>query len=234
MIRIEIRSPRQQAQAVSALHTLVDHLRFLDGQHISAETLADLADGCNKVWETRAKFALNGDLRTEKQGAHDPLRNDLFDLAILSSRLNLQLAGPAEFADARRNARQRLNEAAELCGDSPILDLERRDEIGDDTSTLTTRAIGAIPTAHGPWEHYAIGRWLIHHGALSEAEQHFKAALAQVPNDFWLNFQLARCSFELQHFEQAAGFGQRLRRPPARPGRVLLQSRTLSTSARAK
>ena len=43
----------------------------------------------------------------------------------------------------------------------------------------------------------------MHQGALVQAEKQFKAALDQQPNDFWLNFQLARCSFELQHFEPA-------------------------------
>ena len=40
-------------------------------------------------------------------------------------------------------------------------------------------------------------------GGVVQAEQQFKAALDQQPNDFWLNFQLARCSFELRHFEPA-------------------------------
>jgi eukaryotic-like serine/threonine-protein kinase len=193
----------EQAQAASALHDFVDHLRFVDGQQISSETLSQLAADCNKLWETRGKFALHSDNRREKQAGDYSLRCNLYDLAILSSRLNLQLAGPAKLADARRARRQRLKEAAELCGESPILELERRADVVDGTSMSSDRAIGEIPTAHEPWEHYAIGRWLMHQGALAEAEQQYRAALDQKPNDFWLNFQLARCSFDLQHFESA-------------------------------
>ena len=184
----------ERGNAVAALYKLVDELRFLDNQSADDRKLAKIAAGCNQLWEKRAQFALSAD---------DRLRNALLDLAILSSRLNLQLADPARIVEARRAARQRLNEAAELCGDSPILDLHKRGELVDRASAQMNAEIDVIPRVQTPWEHYALGRWLMHQGALVQAEQQFKAALDQQPNDFWLNFQLAHCSFELQHFEPA-------------------------------
>jgi tetratricopeptide (TPR) repeat protein len=183
-----------RGRAVAALYKLVDELRFLDNQPADDRILAKIAEGCNQLWEKRAQFALSAD---------DRLRNALLDLAILSARLNLQLASPARLVEARRLSRQRLNEAAELCGDSPILELHKRGDIVDGASEQANAEIDFKPRVKTPWEHYAFGRWLMHQGALVQAEQQFKAALDQQPNDFWLNFQLARCSFELQHFEPA-------------------------------
>jgi tetratricopeptide (TPR) repeat protein len=184
----------KRGNAVAALYKLVDELRFLDNQPADDRELMKIANGCNQLWEKRAQFALPTD---------DRLRNALLDLAILSSRLNLQLADPPRLVEARRAARQRLNEAAELCGDSPILDLHKRGDVVDGASASVSAENDVIPRVQTPWEHYALGRWLMHQGALVQAEQQFKAALDQQPNDFWLNFQLARCSFELRHFEPA-------------------------------
>jgi tetratricopeptide (TPR) repeat protein len=184
----------ERGRAVTALYKLVDEMRFLDNQPVDDRALVKIAEGCNQLWEKRAQFAVPAD---------DRVRNALLDLAILSSRLNLQLANPARLVEARRAARQRLNEATDLCGESPILELYKHGEVVDSASAPAKAEIDMRPRVKTPWEHYAVGRWLMHQGSLVQAEQQFKSALDQQPNDFWLNFQLARCSFELQHFEPA-------------------------------
>ena len=48
-----------------------------------------------------------------------------------------------------------------------------------------------------------IGRWLMRHGRLTEAERHFAAAIDLAPDDFWAYFQQMRCNFELAQFDEA-------------------------------
>jgi tetratricopeptide (TPR) repeat protein len=124
-------------------------------------------------------------------------------MAILSARLELQVARPDALPGARNRARKRLDEARQLCGESPILDLEELDYSPTPTSNANASAVDALPRLHTAWEHYAVGCWLMHHGLFAAAEQQFAASIAQQPNDFWANFQQTRCNFELEHFEQA-------------------------------
>ena len=196
----------KRAQAVVALHDFVDRLRFLDNQPLSDPELKTLADQCDSVWEQHNQLAPATAKKTDDRqlvNADDSLRNDLLDLAILSARLDIQLSPPSKRIEAQRKARQKLNDAAELCGGSAILDLERRTDVPDAPAKAASSPNGDLPKVRTAWEHYAIGRWLMHRGSFAEAEQQFAAAIDQQPNEFWLNFQQTRCSFELQHFDKA-------------------------------
>jgi serine/threonine protein kinase len=195
----------QRAKAVGELHELVEQLRFYDYQPLDDRKLAELAPGCRDLWQLRSALVAGNEL-TGNKGNADPsveqLRQDLLDLAILSARLDVHLASTEKLDQARRNAIERLDEARQTCGDSPVLEIARRDY--DFTGRTNGEvSIDALPTAETAWEDYVIGRWLMHHHALADARSHFEAALDRAPGDFWAYFQLARADFELGHFDDA-------------------------------
>ncbi|HEV3416754.1 MAG TPA: serine/threonine-protein kinase [Pirellulales bacterium] len=193
-------------QAIGGLHDLVELLRFLDGQRISDHKLAQIAAGCHKIWQARATLAARASGETgDRRGAvlDDQMRHDLLDLAILSTRIDLQLAPPEANSNARRKARQILNEARQICGSSSLLDLEEREYVTGAQREGNAVRIDDLPTAGNAWEHYAIGRWLMRHGSPAEAEQQFEAAVALQPDEFWAYYQETRCNFELGQIEQA-------------------------------
>ncbi len=133
----------KRAQAVVALHDFVDRLRFLDNQPLSDPELKTLADQCDTVWEQHNQLAPATAKKTDERqlaNADDSLRNDLLDLAILSARLDIQLSPPSKRIEAQRKARQKLNDAAELCGGSAILDLERRTDVPDAPANAASSA----------------------------------------------------------------------------------------------
>jgi len=195
----------QRGKAVAGLHDLVEKLRFYDYQPLGDPELARLAAGCRELWQSRSAL-LGGNEFTanrDKDDVHDnQLRQDLLDLAILSTRLDVHLA-PAEKTDqARRQAIERLGEASQTCGNSPVLELARRDyDLGQQPNGEVST--DSLPTAKTAWEEYVIGRWLMHHHAVMEARSHFETAIEKAPKNFWAYFQLARADFELGSFEDA-------------------------------
>jgi eukaryotic-like serine/threonine-protein kinase len=195
----------QRAKAVAELHELVEKLRFYDYQPLGDRKLAELAPGCRDLWQLRSAL-LGGETFTATDGKRDAraeqLRQDLLDLAILSARLDVHLAPQEKIDQARRQAIERLDEARETCGDSPVLELARRDyDLGEQPNGEVS--IDSLPPAKTAWEHYVVGRWLMHHHALTDAHSHFEAALNRAPGNFWAYFQLARADFELGRFDDA-------------------------------
>ncbi|HEV2968762.1 MAG TPA: tetratricopeptide repeat protein [Pirellulales bacterium] len=196
----------RRSQAITSLHEFVDKLRFLDLQQVSDRNLAHIGAGCHEIWQARTTLAAPA---TGETGDHrdarldEPLRRDLLDLAVFSSRIDLQLSRPATASDARRQARQMLDEARQLCGSSLLLDLEEREISTDAQHSAAEIRTDALPTAGNAWEHYAIGRWLMRHGSPAEAERQFEAAVALQPDEFWAYYQQTRCQVELGQIEQA-------------------------------
>jgi serine/threonine protein kinase len=196
----------QRAQAVAALHDLVERMRFLEGQRISDRKLAEFAAGCHKIWQGRgALVATVGDDTAARRdgGLDEQLRQDLLDLAVLSARIDVQLAPPARTIDARRGALQILSEARLTCGPSPLLDLEERDYSTDSRAGVSEVRTDALPAARNAWEHYALGRWLMRHESFAEAAVQFAAAVDLKPDEFWAHFQQTRCQFELHQLDAA-------------------------------
>jgi eukaryotic-like serine/threonine-protein kinase len=195
-----------RAQAFAALHDLVERLRFLEGQRISDGKLAEIAAGCHKIWEGRGTLVAPPDGEAADRsgrGIDEQLRHDLLDLAVLSARIDAQLASPASAADAPRAALRILAEARLTCGPSPLLDLAERDYSTDARAGVSEIRTDALPVAHNAWEHYAIGRWLMRHGSFAEAAGQFAAAIDLQPDEFWAHFQQTRCQFELHQFDAA-------------------------------
>ena len=139
----------------------------------------------------------------------EALRRDLLDLAILSSRLDVQLAQQADKHDgdnisaARQQALQKLNEAEEMCGSSVLFNLARRDYQDAASATAGSVELNGLSPSANAWEHYAIGRWLMEHGAMEDAQRQFSLAIDLDPSEFWPNFEQTCCDFELGHFQRA-------------------------------
>ncbi|HEY2760342.1 MAG TPA: protein kinase, partial [Pirellulales bacterium] len=197
----------QRAQSVVELHELVEKLRFIDDQQLSDKALANVAQICGEIWKVRDVLA--APLKMEDANAASKsiqlkqLRHDLLDLAILSARLNFRIAPPSDKPEARVMALQQLAQAVKLCGESPVLNLAEREYSVDSGEIKPDLKLVSLPTVMDAWEHYAIGRWLMHQGLLSDAEHQIAEATQLLPNDFWSNFQLARCNYELSRFDQA-------------------------------
>jgi eukaryotic-like serine/threonine-protein kinase len=123
--------------------------------------------------------------------------------------MNVQLAQAGQHASAdkteaaHQQALQKLNEAEQICGSSTLLDLERRDyQTGSPASAAKVPA-DYFAKNHTAWDHYAVGRWLMHHGELEDARREFAAAIDLQPEQFWPRFAETLCDFELGHFANA-------------------------------
>ena len=199
----------QRAKAVAALHDLVEKLRFYDYQPLDDRELPRLAAGCRDLWQSRSALLGGNELTANKDNAdaqeqlrQEKLRQDLLDLAILSTRIDVHLAPPEKIDRARGQAIERLDEARQTCGDSPVLEIARRDyDVAEQPNGEVS--VDSLPAANTAWEHYAVGRWLMHHGVLADARGHFETAIEKAPKNFWAYFQLARADFELRRFDDA-------------------------------
>ena len=49
----------QQAQAIAGLHDFVEQLRFLDNEQLSDSKGAEIAVGCNKIWECETSSSID-------------------------------------------------------------------------------------------------------------------------------------------------------------------------------
>jgi tetratricopeptide (TPR) repeat protein len=125
------------------------------------------------------------------------------DFAILSAKLEVQLALPATLSDARQRAILRLDEARELCGVNPWLDLEEQEYSTEKTQRSPEKLFDRLPTPTSAWESYALGQWLMRHDRIVDAQRQFAIAVDLAPNEFWSNFQMMRCNFELGNIEKA-------------------------------
>src|SRR5262249_52139251 len=96
-----------------------------------------------------------------------------------------------------------LQQARQLCGPSPVLDLVERDYSNSAGEIAGSIQLDSLPEVYTAWEHYAIGCWLMHHRLFAEAGREFAEAVDLQPDEFWAHFQQTRCDFELAHFEQA-------------------------------
>lgn len=209
--QVELRNRLERAAAVGKLHDLVDQLRFLDDKQLSNQALANVAARFRQIWDIRQSFLISSENSIEEGPGSEisrQLRRDLVDLAILSARMEVRLASPANLPAARQTGAKILAEAIETCGDNPVLQLEQRDFQNDrptsvNGSAALAAAIASLPKDADAWEHCGFGRWLMHHGAYAEAEKQLAAAIDIEPSEFWAHFQLLRCQFELAQFDAA-------------------------------
>ena len=190
----------ERGRLAEDLHSLADRIRARHGvdlpSHAEGQTLLRL---CRAVWDRRDQLLAAGPAPLDE--TERAIRTDLLELAAIASDLRVSDAPAAALADARRDARQLLDEAESLCGPSFALDA-RRDDLADAPRCEGTRGNGRVPSS--AWEHYELGRYNLRVGRLEEAARAFQRSLDSRPQDFWANFFHGLCSFRLRRFGDAA------------------------------
>ncbi len=203
----------KQARLGETLHQLVERLRFVESSNVVAPAkLSELAAGCRTVWEARAQIVQHGTSGGDA-AIEENLRIDLLDLAVMWADLQIRLAPRGQDEPARRHALTLLDEAEQLCGSSPVLELARRDtasalpDAADNprpaSSSESRSSTKALLPPKTVWEHYAIGRSLFRADKLEQAAEEFRQAMDLEPNAFWPNFYLAICAYRLEDFAAA-------------------------------
>jgi tetratricopeptide (TPR) repeat protein len=195
-------SAAQQLRLGADLHKLVDRLRFRDsGAALSATDAGEIDRGCSALWQDRerllARFANSSDAAE--------LRTDLLDLALLWASLKVRGAPDEHRNAARRDAIQLLAEAEQSLGSSVVLQHERQTyaaELAGNRPTPTPRA-AHDKAPRNVWEHYALGRRLLHGGDLDAAAAEFQQALDQAPDSFWPNYYAGLCAYRREDYQQA-------------------------------
>jgi tetratricopeptide (TPR) repeat protein len=122
---------------------------------------------------------------------------------LLWAELRIRLAPAEQVEQAQANAPRLLDEARQLCGPSPILELARREYTTPLDAGAPPVASNIVPGPRTVWEHYAVGRWLFRSEKLEPAQNEFRRAIDLEPNAFWPNFYLALCAYRLEHFDEA-------------------------------
>jgi serine/threonine protein kinase/tetratricopeptide (TPR) repeat protein len=178
------------------LHCTTERLRYCYGQlAVPQSELKQLATEGGRLWEDRARLA-DHEGPVLDAALEQRLRSDLLDLAILWSDLRVRLAAPLQAGATRSAALRALDEAEAMFGPSPILDRERQ-------------AHGKTSPARPPttaWEHYALGRALLHEGNLNEAMTELGLALELEPASFWSNYYQGICCSRLHRLPEALNF----------------------------
>jgi eukaryotic-like serine/threonine-protein kinase len=184
-----------RAQLAQDLHRTADDLRFhYDPETLSPADAARLEAKCGALWDARSDLIDGlGDERSPK-GANQ-VRNDLRDLAVLWVYLRGRM-GDGESAEARRQQRDRLDEAEALLGSSAVLQYER--------ARLRPSIAAAVELPPSTaWDHYALGRALLRDGKMERAAVELESAVALQPQGFWPNFYQGVCAYRREHYVEA-------------------------------
>ncbi len=196
----------QRGFAANKLHISVEQLRLLDPLQVSETSLDDYTAKCQNAWQVRGSLIPPADATAPNAAVAQPdeqLRHDLLELAAFYARLEVRRGSAANASLSQKQASKVLDEAEAMCGRSVILELARRDILTGGSKDDERAAADKLPAPNNAWEHYALGRWLMQHQLLDEAEHHFATAVKMRPNDFWAWFQSARCNFELGRTDEA-------------------------------
>jgi serine/threonine protein kinase len=176
------RAAAATAACANELHELAERVRFLYGADDLPGDPGRLVTSCRVLWENRDRVVerLGSPLA---QDSHD----DLLDLAIFWSDLQVRLAPCEGREEGNRRALRVLAQAQTLFGPSPVLDAERRLH----GNTVCSAGCGAWelgPGASSPWKHYALGRAHLRSGDLEQAEEETERAVRLQPHGLWPNF----------------------------------------------
>jgi serine/threonine protein kinase/Flp pilus assembly protein TadD len=196
----------KRAEAVQALHTAANRIRFLfDPESLSFPEIQSLDACCRAVWDARNLITdrSHGELDPEvEQG----LQTDLLELAILWADVQVRLLPERTNGVARREALRRLEEAETLFGPSLALSRERQlhaEALGLPDLAGAAAHAAAAQAPQTPWEHYALGRSLLRSGKFELAAPPLEQAIALQPQNFWPHFSLGKCAYRLRHYEDA-------------------------------
>ena len=182
----------RRGRAADLLHDFADILRFRHGNTPPSDSETQkLLSGCQSTWDLRDRLVPAG-AATLDPATEEQITTDLLELAVAWADLRMRVAAPIEVAEARREARQRLDDAEAEFGRSLSLDLQRRE--------LDPDGKGKDPTWVRPqsaWDYYQLGRFCLRTGRVSEAEAAFSRTLAERPQDLWPNFFQGLCAYRL-------------------------------------
>jgi tetratricopeptide (TPR) repeat protein len=127
------------------------------------------------------------------------LRTDLRDLAILSADLHVCSGRNAGVNQARKQAREQLDETEAFLGSDPVLRLERNLR-----EQATANGAGQAEASTAPEslprtapQYYALGRFFMRSAETRRAAAALEQAIRIQPNSFWSQFYFGVCSSRL-------------------------------------
>ncbi len=195
----------RRARAARDLHHLADDIRF----QYSVESLPlnqrrEIGSRCRTLWSMRRQI-LEG-IGERPTPEVEQIRTDLVDLGIIWADLCVRLGLRKTLDEARQEALGVLAEMEEEFGPSAVLYVERQqcaDALGLKEQAESARLLTSRQVVRTPWEHYALGRFLLRSGKLESAAGEFERALDLEPLSFWPNFYRGLCAYRRQRYEQA-------------------------------
>ncbi len=191
----------QRAQAAHKLHILAERIRFLFGTDpLPGGQVSKLEAQCRKVWDTRELMMERAGCELEP-ATETQIKVDLLDLAVLWADVRVRTATGYQLEEARRDALRLLEEAESLFG--PNLVLARESQAHAQALGRPALAQSAAVPPQTAWEHYSLGRFLMHSGTPAPAIAEFERAVDLQPQDFWPNFYQGVCAYRLGRYDDA-------------------------------
>jgi tetratricopeptide (TPR) repeat protein len=120
--------------------------------------------------------------------------------------LTRELAPPGAADAARTRALEIIDQAEEICGRGPALELARVESAAGNESADPLAVVRSLAPPKTAWEHHVVGRYLLRAGALEAARAELEKAVALESNAFWPNFYLARCAYRQERYDEALNY----------------------------
>ncbi len=191
----------QKARVGGALHGLVEQLRFLDSlSEVPAAKRRDLDEGCRAIWQARGQIAT---VKLSAAGGENNDQNDWLDLVLLWTGLLARDSKAGNFEFDRERALTIVDEAHDMWGPSPALDLAKARLTAPVGAGLMDEAALSAAVPQTAWEFDVVGRSLMQAGKLDEAREYFEQATRLEPAAFWPYFHLEICDFRSGRIDEA-------------------------------
>jgi tetratricopeptide (TPR) repeat protein len=194
----------ERAQAAEELHQSCEHIRALYGiDLLPAEQAAGIEALCAKLWQSRDRILEWLDHQPTPE-LEQQVRDDLRDIVIVWTDLQVRRAPPENAAQGHEDALQLLAQAQSVLGSNCVLDQERRAHLMALGLLERTRSQSEALPADTAWEHFALGRAYLRAGDPRAALVEIDRALESQPQALWPNFYKGKCAFQIKEFEEAA------------------------------
>jgi eukaryotic-like serine/threonine-protein kinase len=189
--RQAIQASSNDTEVIQHLHTLVDQLRFAEGQEsIQEDRLPKLMFQCNQIWERRIQLFQKWKGREDDQ-EKDSMRCDLVDLATSLTELRIRLCPKNQEAEVRRDCIAVLEEVMQVFGPSSAL-CQRAAKHAVAAGMLELASAYVRKSDQYPpksaWEHYVLGKTMLAYQQWNDAISEFQACAKLSPTDRWSNF----------------------------------------------
>jgi serine/threonine protein kinase/Tfp pilus assembly protein PilF len=194
----------QRGRQARELHARVNRLRFRYGDASGATRQAWEAEGphCLALWQERAALTRPAEPDLAPEIAQQ-IRDDLLDLALLAADLRVRWSADET---GPRQALRLLTEAEEQFGPSPVLCRDRERyaaRLGLQAVAREASRRGAGLEPRTAWEHYALGRSLLHEGRLEQAAASLRRAVRLQPQGLWPHFYEGTCAYRRGRYDEA-------------------------------